>query len=115
MLRKASIDARVMKPLVATTGMKEGYLNEEYVVKALPECLRSSNIRFARKSTAGEFYQENELYGRTNSEGLNVKVLQTVELVCMKGNEHLEIVWMPFVFLLTMQAIAIDLLLKLKP
>ena len=32
-LRKESIDAWVMKPLVATTGMKEGSLNEEYVVK----------------------------------------------------------------------------------
>ena len=86
-IRKESIDAWAMKPLVATTGMKEGYLIEGYVVKALPEFLRSFNMSFARRSTAGEFYQENEIYGRTNSEGLNVQVLKTVGLVHMKGNE----------------------------
>ena len=40
--REASLDAWVMKPLVATAGMKEGTRNEQNIVEALPKFFKDS-------------------------------------------------------------------------
>ena len=87
-LRLAAIQSWVMKPLVATSGMKEGSINEAEVLNALPTFFKERNSTYAWRingiGNSGE-----GLYSRQQGMKIPIQFLRTVGLVCSARNEML--------------------------
>lgn len=60
-LREASLHAWVMKPLVATAGMREGSRNEVEILKALPHFFESSKGAYKQEMWSSSFAVDESL------------------------------------------------------
>ena len=84
-LRRASIDAWVMKPLVATSGMKEGSLNETSVLRTIPGFVSNHKGCYLRDRLT--VFSDSSRYVLKFERGYRVLVVESVGLVCQKDNK----------------------------
>ena len=87
-IHESSLQARVMKPLVSTSGMKEGSINEVYVLRGLPSYLQS-NTSILAKGRPGDSGLGSRGYRLFQDRKLSVEYIRSTGLVASKSSEML--------------------------
>ena len=85
-LLKASLSSWVMKPLVATAGMKEGSINKAEFLKALLSFVASIPCVEAGTNNS---VTSSSVFGNHGNKNLRIDYIKSLGLVCRRSNEML--------------------------